>query len=98
MSRHDRGCHKAKDYVGEGRGFTSEHKILGSLGWPASEFQGSACLCPPTSGLPLCTAKPAFYVNVGVLSLGFYACRASILTEQGISLAPQGQYFIITGG
>ena len=86
---------KAKDHVGDGRskgGLSSEHEVIDSVfseaGGPVNSRDLPISARAPTLGLPLCTSRPAFHVNVGVLYLGFYTCRASIPTEQATSLVP----------
>lgn len=82
MSGHDRVHHKVKDHVREGRAdrrLLSEHKVRGSLfqlGCLASEFLGSACLCPPTLGLPVCSAMPAFLCECGGFEFRFLCLQS----------------------
>lgn len=96
VSRHNRGHHRVTEEGRDKKRLGSEHKAIGSLFpvcWLADELLRSPHLWPPTLGLPVCTAMPAFYVNVGFFNLAFCACRASIPTKQAIPLAPLGQPF-----
>lgn len=86
---------KAKDHVGDGRSkgrLSSEHEVIDSVfseaGGPVNSRNLPVSAPALTLGLLLGTSRPAFHVNVGVLNLGFYTCRASIPTEQATSLVP----------
>lgn len=81
---------KAKDHVGDGRSkgsLSSEHEVIDSVfseaGGPVNSRNLPVSAPALTLGLRLLlgTSRPAFHVNVRVLNLGFYTCRASIPTE-----------------
>lgn len=81
--------------MGDGRSkgrLSSEHEVIDSVfseaGGPVNSRNLPVSAPALTLGLLLDTSRPAFHVNVGVLNLGFYTCRASIPTEQATSLVP----------